>query len=110
MDHLLNFLLSAGLVALGVFVIRSLPVKYRFNRRMRRSSRDMKELVEETFAERPFKLPHGEVPGADLILIAKRAAPRFHQLLGGDEAALDMLEAVERAMGQGAAGEAPLRT
>jgi|GEM_PF-6682929 len=159
MDDLINLLLSVGLVALGAFVIRSLPLKYRFNKRLRRSSRDMKELIEEAFAERPFKLPHGAVPRANLILIAKRAAPasqretfrpgdegegptwfymgpgpsyviaravfeiewhghpriefailqpdadRFRQLLGGDEAALDMLERVERAMGHGAVVE-----
>lgn len=164
MDDLINLLLSAGIVALGIFVFRSLPVKYRFRKRLRRTSRDMKELIEQAFVERPFKLPHGAVPRAQLVLIAKRAAPasqresfgpgdegegptwfymgpgpsyiiakavfeiewhghpriefairqpdadRFRRLLGGDAAALDMLEAVERTMGQGAAGEVPLRT
>lgn len=118
--------------------------------------------MEEVFAERSFKLPHGPIPGANLILIAKRAAPAtqpgtfgpndegegstwfcmgpgpsyiiatavfqikwhgprvefaisnpdadgFRQLLLGNQAALDKVEAVEQAMGQGVVGEAPLR-
>lgn len=83
MDDLLAFLLFIVLMA-----VMGLSYKYLPSKRLGRRSSDVRDQIEDAFAEHLFKLLHGRVPGARLILIAKLPAPtteRRGEILPGDE-------------------------